>query len=146
MRGLTPGLMGLVPFCFFLPWASVSCSGNNVAALNGAQFITGTTVQGPLESKTQLISSYWPAIALAVVVLFAFLFSFFEAGSALAAKIIASIFVIGIKLNIDDRILTEGRGLFRTKYEIGYIILALSTFAGLIVDAVTLSQRKEHAG
>ncbi len=44
-RILSPGLLGLIILCFFLPWVNIFCQNYKIASISGIQFVTGTSLK-----------------------------------------------------------------------------------------------------
>lgn len=45
IRGLSPGLFGVIVLCFFLPFVSVMCTGATLITMKGSDFVFGGTAE-----------------------------------------------------------------------------------------------------
>ncbi|MBI1251555.1 MAG: hypothetical protein GC189_08795 [Alphaproteobacteria bacterium] len=96
-NALARGAKLVALFCFFLPWATVSCSGNELANATGFQLMTGDIQPNPALSDTaqgqtgQLDADPNPyAIAAFALIALGLLASAFLRGKAAAGALLAA--------------------------------------------------------
>lgn len=78
-RKVPTSLLGIIIFCFFLPFINVSCSGQTILKMTGKQLITGTTIEKPTpfgEVKKEEIKSDKIIVVAFISVILAFISSF----------------------------------------------------------------------
>ena len=112
---------------FFLPFMTLSCSGQRLTTVTGIQLIAGTDMRSPQSPSRARV-----AFALGMCALGALL-SLKASGTArgIPAALVGAtgaIALLSFKTMSDDEVLRLGRGVIRVQYEFGYY-LALGTLA-----------------
>jgi len=128
LRAVPTAVYLLAILCFSLPFVSVSCGGQRLASLTGAQLVRGTTA-GEGSQLAQAGKSRVSPEPLAVAALLGLL-----GGAALAASdrrgkrlasgalgLAAFLLLLLLKLKLDAEVAREGQGLLHVAYGAGYV-------------------------
>lgn len=148
-RRRSPFMFAVIGLCFFLPFISLSCSGQRLATLSGVQLVTGAeitvdsaeltegledafgtpsdTEEAPSETQ-ETDPSVWAIIALGAAVL-GVIVGFvtkgrtrsIASGAAAAAGLVG---LFGLRFDLEGDV-SEAEGLVAIDYRIGYWIAAL---------------------
>jgi hypothetical protein len=140
-RIIVLGLFVLAIIFFILPWASVSCSGNELFSASGFDLVRGSyNVQGNLPLGVTLENE---PIAIGVLIAagVGVIFSIFRGNIWRYLRVLAGLTGIGLmvwlKFKIEDQIYNQGQGLLQINYLIGTWLtvgaLALASIVGLIL-------------
>jgi hypothetical protein len=144
----SPFMFAVIGLCFFLPFISISCSGQRLATLSGVQLVTGADITVDADELTQELGdafgapadedappetqendpSVWAIIALAAAVL-GVVVGFVTKGrtraiASLTAAVLGLGGLIGLRFDLEGD-LSEAEGLVTVDYRIGYWIAAL---------------------
>lgn len=135
---LSPGIFALVLVCFFLPFVSISCMGQEVA-LSGVQLVTGSSVGGePVEAEPLAVVAFLctlAALGLAVRDLRSSSGSpQGSAGSAVFAAL-GAVSLLLLKVRIDREAL-----LLDINYEAGFWLALVLLLIGAGVNGYLLLQ------
>lgn len=145
----TPAAFLLAVVCFALPFAKISCQGQEVATLTGIETLTGKTVQGPGDSQeiprdAMAIAAFLAALAGAVL---AFKGMRRFAGFAGVAGVVL-LFVF--KSRFAEKIASESQGAATVEFGIGFwlalIALAAGAMLGLLPDAAATPAASAREG
>jgi L-asparagine transporter-like permease len=139
-RKLSPAAFVLALICFFLPFVTFSCQGQEVASFSGMQLATGTKVQQPQifgAPKSEKFSPEPLAVCALLSVLAGVGLSFLKGkkgavGSA-ALAVLGVILLAALKSRLDGEALQQGRGVIQVGYQAGYYL----TLVFLLVAAGT---------
>ena len=118
---------------FFLPFMTLSCSGQRLTTVTGIQLIGGTDVRSPPSPSQARVTFALGMCALGVLLS---LKAVGTAGGIPAALVGAAgaIALLSFKTMSDDEVLRAGHGVIRVQYEFGYYFavgtLALAAVAG----------------
>lgn len=146
IRRRSPYMFIVAGLCFFLPFITISCSGQKIATLSGRQLVTGAeiTIENPVAgleeefgtttgeeapSETEETDpSIWAIVALAAAVL-GIAVGFVLKGRArsigsIAAALIGLVGLIGLRFDLEGDV-EEAEGLVVINYRIGYWLVAL---------------------
>ncbi|TAK18103.1 MAG: hypothetical protein EPO35_01660 [Acidobacteria bacterium] len=128
----TPAAFLLALVCFALPFAKISCQGQEVATLTGIETLTGKTVQGPGDSQKI------PSDAMAIAAFIAAL-----AGAALAFKgmrrfagfagIAGVVLLFVFKSRFADKIASESQGAAVVEFGLGFWLALIGLAAGAVL-------------
>jgi hypothetical protein len=151
-RERSPFMFLVVGLCFFLPFISISCSGQRIATMSGFQLVTGADVeveesfleemeqlenlggtadpnaQTPTPAPEETDPSVWAIVALAAAVL-GVLVGFVTKGrtravGSLAAALAGLVGLIALRFDLGSDV-SDAEGLVSVDYRIGYWIAAL---------------------
>ena len=165
IRVRSPFMFLVAGLCFFLPFITISCSGQKIATLSGRQLVTGAevTIENPVAdleeefgapgegtpSETQETDpSIWAIVALAAAVL-GIAVGFVLKGrsrslGSLGAALIGLVGLIGLRFDLEGD-LKEAEGLVVIDYRIGYWVVAL-LFVLLAIAHVTFLRSGRATG
>jgi hypothetical protein len=143
-------MFAVIGLCFFLPFISISCSGQRIATLTGVQLVTGADITVEAEQFTQELEdafgtpsdpedapaseteetdpSVWAIIALAAAVI-GTIAGFVTKGrtravASFAAAVLGLVGLIGLRFDLQGDV-KEGEGLVVIDYRLGYWIAAV---------------------
>jgi hypothetical protein len=146
VRERSPFMFLVIGLCFFLPFVSISCSGQDIATLSGVQLVTGAEVEVdpafveqmeeafgaegsdvPQETE-ETDPSIWAIVALAAAVI-GVVAGFVTKGrtramASLVAALVGLAGLIGLRFDLQGDV-SEAEGLVSISYKIGYWIVAL---------------------
>lgn len=153
VKRFSPAVFGLIIFCFVLPFVNLTCSGQTVMTLTGFQLITGRDFEPDMFNQEGMFGDQGmqnqPASEDGVepqpMALFAFIaavlclvISFFRKKStALICMIISvsgGIFLLLLKISMDDDVTTSGQGIVQLEYQYGYWFSFLFFIAGTVIQ------------
>lgn len=135
---ITSGIHLLILLSFLLPWVTISCESRTVASLSGIDFLTGKKIEskdafGQTETHYLPLSLY--TITAAGLVFTCIVIGFFRAKTALAFVGILDFLTLALhwwfKIDLEQKILAEGNGLFQLHTEIGFWFVTLFLLAGI---------------
>jgi hypothetical protein len=165
-RERSPFMFLVIGLCFFLPFVSVSCNGQDLATMSGVQLVTGAEVEIAPELVEELNNSFgveegeevpneteeadpsiWAIIALAAAVLGVVVgFATKRRARTLASLAAALLGLVGlIGLRFDLQVDVEGAEGISIRYRLGYWIAAL-LFAVLALAHGTFLRGRSRAG
>ena len=138
MRKLTPAVFVLALICFFLPFATFSCQGQEVASLSGIRLATGTTVKQPRllgPPKSQRVDPDPLAVLALLSVLAGIGLCFIKgkkgaAGSGILAAL-GIIFMAALRSKLDNETLQHTAGAIQVSYGAGYYLTLLFLLAAV---------------
>ena len=131
----TPAAFLLALVCFALPFAKISCQGQEVATLTGIETLTGKTVQGPGDSQKI------PQDAMAIAAFVAAL-----AGAVLAFKgmrryagfagIAGAVLLFVFKSRFAEKIASESQGAAVVEFGFGFLLALIGLAAGAVLGVM----------
>lgn len=160
-RFFSPVIFGLALMCFFLPWITVSCSGQKIVTLSGIQLATGTTIKEPkmfegserpysYAKRSKGSSERIKGDIFAIIALLASIggigMGFLKdressIGSAVTGSIgVISLIILSIRLN--NQILKEGGGLLQLDYRIGFYLTLFFFLSATVINIYSLVSDK----
>lgn len=126
-------------FCFFLPWVSVSCAGQNVVSLSGYDLASGLNMNSGLGAGRTVGDPWLYAIPLAALLSFVFALTTMNrnAGTGPASwQLVVALFAIGVLLfkwlQLENDVPETSMGMVTINTELGL----WGTVGGLIVLVV----------
>jgi hypothetical protein len=138
-RKIVLGIFVLVVIVFLLPWINVSCMGTSVVTANGFDMVTGKSNDVPGGLLTRVDNKMDPqplAILILVSAIVGIIITLLKWKRAPTAQTITAIlgivFLIALKLKLDNQVTQEGQGAIKIDYLIGYW-LAIVLFAAVAV-------------
>ncbi len=128
-RKLSPAVLVLALICFFLPFASFSCQGHEVASFTGIQLATGTTIKHPEVFGPPMSQKVDPE-PLAVLALLSvlagaglcFLKGKKGAVSSGALAVLGIIFMAALRSKLNGEALQQTEGAIQVNYGAGYYL------------------------
>jgi hypothetical protein len=148
---LRPVFCAVALICFFLPFATVSCTAQNadIATLSGIQLVTGTEINADSSSsrgvgggQAQRVDREPLAVLalLAVVVGLGLALWHTRVGAVAAgvAGIAAIAVLLALKSKIDHDVATSGQGLFTVRYQIGFYAVLLLCAGAAVFNLLLL--------
>lgn len=165
-RQRSPFMFLVIGLCFFLPFVSISCSGQDIATLSGVQLVTGAEIEVNQELNAQLEETFgtegqevpteteetdpsiWAIVTLAAAVV-GVIVGFVMKGrtrtiASLAAAVVGLVGLIALRVDLQGDV-SEAEGLVTIKYRIGYWLVAL-LFAVLAFAHGTFLRRPSQTG
>ena len=138
-KKISPAIFLIALFCLILPFVTVSCGGQEMAKLNGIEFVTGTNVEG------EDISPNPVAIAILIAGIAGVRLGFWKnknrlLGSSLAG-VAGFILTIALKMGIEKEIRKNGMGINVT-FNSGFYMMTLSYLAAALYNAYEINKRK----
>ncbi len=137
-RKLSPAVFVLALICFFLPFATFSCQGHQVASFTGIQLATGTTIKQPQllgPPKGQRIDPEpFAVLALLSVVAGAGLCFMKGKKGAVSSGAVAAlgiIFMAALRSKLDGEALRQTEGAIQVSYGAGYYLTLVFLLAAL---------------
>lgn len=160
---ISPGLFGIIILCFFLPFITVSCQGQELFKLSGIQLVTGVKIKDPISfdlfeqsKKPEKTTKINPDIRIIVGFIAGILglgissfylikkIRFFYIIAGILAGI-GFIMMILFKINIDNEILKSGQGIVQVKYNIGYVLSVLLFLFNAILNFLIYFRTKDSS-
>lgn len=120
MRKISPSIFGLILLCFFLPFVTISCGGQEIVTFTQWDLIIGTKI------NTQEVDPNPIAVIILLVVLAGILVSFLKsrAGLILSAMsgVIGFVATLALKFTIDNEIAKQGKRMLEADYRAGFYL------------------------
>ena len=144
-RKLSPAAFVLTLVCFFLPFVTFSCQGQQIASFSGIQLATGTTIEQPQmfgPPKSQKVDAEPLAILALLSVLAGAGLSFLKGKkgtvgpAALAA--LGIILLAALKSKVDGDALRQGGGVVQVNYEVGFYLTIVFLLAAIAASVFGL--------
>jgi hypothetical protein len=145
MRLASPATFALAIICFFLPFTTLSCSGQKIETFSGIQLVTGTEIQEPVpfgQAKTKRVNPE-PLALLAFLSLVGGLgLSFFRArgttGASAVAGGLACLFLLALKSNLTSEVSKQAQGLIQISFEPGFYLALIFSLLAAVLSAYFL--------
>lgn len=158
---ISPGLFGIIIFCFFLPFITVSCQNHDIVRLSGIQLVVGTEIKEPssissFDTKTktekrQKINSDAKIVVAFLSAIFGLVLSIVYllkrvSTLPIMCGILASLgflMLLFFKVSADNEILKQGQGILQLKYNIGFwLSLLLFLVNGIVNFYIYIESKK----
>jgi hypothetical protein len=135
--------------CFFLPFATVSCSNEKLITLTGQQMATGTTIQSPAmlgesqKRKTDANPFALTAMICAAAGIGLTLLGRRMAAAPAAAGAVGAVSLFLMRATMDSEIQRQSLGMvISVSYEYGYIVALVLLIAGAGWNIFLLTQKR----
>lgn len=157
---ISPGIFGIIVFCFFLPFVTISCQNQEIMKISGIQLITGVKIKQPsmnlfdTQPKTEMkdIKPDVRAIIAFLSAILGLIISLFYLRNKIPilpviCGILAALgffMLLLFKISADNQIIKEGEGIIQLKYNIGFwLSLILFLINGIINFYIYILNKKE---
>lgn len=140
-RMYSPSMFGLVILCFFLPFATISCAGQNVD-LKAFDFVFGRSFSG------QKIDPYPIAIILLLITIIgAGLYLWVNVNNAMVSLVLGAlgiVFVIILRSNITSDVNSSDMGTVTVQYDIGFYLMILLYISIIIYNGYLIQTKNKN--
>lgn len=155
IKKFSPAAFIIIIFCFFMPFVSITCSGQKVMSLTGIKLITGAEYkpQGMLDqkdipeeemelktdlNKEQNIDAQPMALFAMIMAVAALILSFIQqkvpALICMIASILGAAFMLLLKANLDNDIPSDAQMVIEVEYQFWYWIALLLFIVGAVLQ------------
>jgi hypothetical protein len=155
LKKFSPASFIIIIFCFFMPFVSITCSGQKVMSLTGIKLITGAeykpqnmfdkkdTPEGEMEFKTdfdkeQNIDAQPMALFALLMAVIALILSFIQqkvpALICMIASIMGAAFMLLLKANLDSDIPSDAQMVIDVEYQFWYWFALLLFIVGAMLQ------------
>jgi len=163
IKKFSPALYVVIIFCFFLPFADLTCSGQTVMTLTGIQLITGAEYehqgmfnqpgmqdqQSGNQSMNQNIEAQPLALFALLAAILGLAISFVrKKATALICLVVSAlgcIFLLLLKANLDSDASMSGEGMVQIEYKFGYWFSFLLFILGAVLQWVIFKEKHKSA-
>jgi hypothetical protein len=126
----------LVLVFIFLPWVSVSCSGQQLLTITGRELVTGFSYNTSEQAGTnnpEIFAIVVAGIAVLSIIVF---FIRNKGGAAIRGifGIAGIVLLLALKAKIDGDIRKEGEGLLQASYLLGYWLTFISFLSVAVLN------------
>lgn len=126
MKKISPSLFLLIIICLFLPFVTISCSGQELASLSGMNLAFGTRVNSQQIDPNPLLII---VLILAIVGIALYFWKNRKSLFAAAATgVLGAILTIAARLTMDSKIEEQSHGVAETSYGAGFWLPLLLFF------------------
>ncbi len=147
----SPAIFFLILIFFFLPFIHISCEGLKVASFTGIQLVTGTNIEMPSMPGEKPEVEKVPGEPLAILAFFCVVLglalSFLKSKKSKIApaitRVVGLIFLLLLKVKIDNDVLREGKGMLKIEYGIGFWVTFLLFIIAAGWNSFLFSKRKK---
>ncbi len=129
--------------CFFLPFMTLSCGGQQLTTVTGVQLIAGADVGSPRSPSQARLGFALGMCALGVILSLKALRIAGGIPAALAGAA-GAIALLSFKTMSDDEVLRQGHGVIRVQYEFGYYLAvgalalaAVAEFGNRVISSIS---------
>lgn len=149
---ISTAIFGLIIIFFFLPFINIRCSGQKIITLTGIQLVAGRNIESPSprmygESQTRKIKGEPLAIFAFLSAIVGLGLSLLKDKKSLITSIISGIagiiFLLSLKIKLDNDILKAGKGMLQLEYLGGYWLSFLLFLFVVGWNIYLLSQKEE---
>jgi hypothetical protein len=162
LKQISASMFALILLCFFLPFITISCQGQDVMSMSGVQMATGVEYTKPYDSmggafgsisaapKTQKIAGSLP-VGIAFTAAAAGLASIFLLKGRMQKHLvpgiasgIGAILLLSIKSGTDDTILKQGGGMIQVSYGLGFYLALLLFVANAGMNGYLFNEERKQ--
>lgn len=154
-RGLSAGLFMLVLLALLLPFARVTCSGQEVARFTGYELAFGKSISTPSVSafdsshEQRKVEPNVFAILILAAAIAGGLMCLTAARGGAIARLVASgaglLLLIMLQSSLSQQMTREARGVLRLEMQAGYPLAIVAFLAATILNVLTLVLRPSAA-
>jgi hypothetical protein len=146
-KAALPALFALALICFFMPWVSMNCGGEEVQGFTGLQVATGTTYEVPTlfgEPEVERQPGEPLAVIALIFVLAGLVLSLIKGriggiGSALAGGL-GTLALLSLSAKINDDVMREGQGMIQADFKAGFYLAIVLLLAAVGFGVFTVKQ------